>query len=103
MDNLKQGQATATPLLLVLQSLVDFGKENYEGCLRHLKDVIMMNPRSPPSIWLGIGLCYYRLGNITKARIAFQRVLDFDPGNSLANNALIIIENLGENILKDED
>ena len=62
-----------------------------------------MNPRSPPSIWLGIGLCYYRLGNITKARIAFQRVLDFDPGNSLANNALIIIENLGENILKDED
>jgi RNA polymerase-associated protein CTR9 len=62
-----------------------------------------MNPRSPPSIWVGIGLCYYRLGNITKAKFAFQRVLDTEPGNALANNALVIIESMGDNILRDEE
>jgi RNA polymerase-associated protein CTR9 len=92
-----------TPLILVLQSLVDFGKGNFQDCLKHLKQVINMNPRSPPSIWLGIGLCYYRLGNITKAMFTFQRVLDYEPGNVLANNAIVIIANMGDNILRDED
>jgi RNA polymerase-associated protein CTR9 len=92
-----------TPLILVLQSLVDFGKGNFQDCLKHLKQVINMNPRSPPSIWLGIGLCYYRLGNITKAMFTFQRVLDYEPGNVLANNAIVIIANIGDNILRDED
>jgi tetratricopeptide (TPR) repeat protein len=62
-----------------------------------------MNPRSPPSIWLGVGLCYYRLGNITKAKFTFQRVLDYEPGNVLANNAIVIIANMGDSILRDED
>jgi RNA polymerase-associated protein CTR9 len=96
-------QSTVTPLILVLQSLVDFGKGNFQDCLKHLKQVINMNPRSPPSIWLGIGLCYYRLGNITKALFTFQRVLDYEPGNVLANNAIVIIANMGDNILRDED
>jgi RNA polymerase-associated protein CTR9 len=96
-------QSTVTPLILVLQSLVDFGKGNFQDCLKHLKQVINMNPRSPPSIWLGIGLCYYRLGNITKAMFTFQRVLDYEPGNVLANNAIVIIANMGDNILRDED
>ena len=96
-------QSTVTPLILVLQSLVDFGKGNFQDCLKHLKQVINMNPRSPPSIWLGIGLCYYRLGNITKAMFTFQRVLDYEPGNVLANNAIVIIANIGDNILRDED
>lgn len=96
-------QSTVTPLILVLQSLVDFGKGNFQDCLKHLKQVININPRSPPSIWLGIGLCYYRLGNITKAMFTFQRVLDYEPGNVLANNAIVIIANMGDNILRDED
>jgi RNA polymerase-associated protein CTR9 len=92
-----------TPLILVLQSLVDFGKGNFQDCLKHLKQVISMNPRSPPSIWLGIGLCYYRLGNTTKALFTFQRVLDYEPGNVLANNAIVIISNMGDHILRDEE
>ncbi len=96
-------QSTVTPLILVLQSLVDFGKGNYQECLKHLKQVISLNPRSPPTIWLGIGLCYYRLGNLTKAKFAFQRVVDYEPGNSLANNALVIIDNFGDNIIREEE
>ena len=33
----------------------------------------------------------------------FQRVLDYEPGNVLANNAIVIIANMGDNILRDED
>jgi hypothetical protein len=33
----------------------------------------------------------------------FQRVLDSEPGNVLANNAIVIIANMGDNILRDED
>jgi len=32
------------------------------------------------------------MGNINKAKIAFKRVLSFDPDHSMANIALAIIE-----------
>lgn len=31
---------TTTPLILVLQALVDFGKSNYQDCLKCLKQVV---------------------------------------------------------------
>jgi RNA polymerase-associated protein CTR9 len=72
--------------------MIDFGKQYYGESLKNLKQVITLNPRSPPSVWFGIGLCYYRLGNQIKAKIAFQRVLDMDPKHSMANTALTILE-----------
>lgn len=62
-----------------------------------------MNPRSPPSIWFGLGLCYYRLGNMIKAKFAFQRVLEMEPNHIMANNALAIMLTQGDNLLKDEE
>ena len=47
---------------------------------------------TPPSIRFGIGLCYYRLGNINKATFAFQRVIELDPQNSMAKVALAVVE-----------
>jgi hypothetical protein len=40
---------------------------------------------------------------MTKAKFTFQRVLDYEPGNALANNAIVIIANMGDSILRDED
>ena len=75
-----------------LQALIDFGKGNYLECLKQLKFIVHSNPRCPPQIRFGIGLCYYRMGNINKAKIAFKRVLSFDLDHSMANIALAIIE-----------
>jgi Flp pilus assembly protein TadD len=39
-----------------------------------------------------MGICYYRLGNIEKAKFAFNRLLELEPNNSIAMVALAIIE-----------
>lgn len=50
------------------------------------------NPKFPPSIRFAIGICYYRIGNNEKARVAFERLLEIEPDNSMALIALSIIE-----------
>ena len=50
------------------------------------------NPRSPSDIWFGIGLCYYRLGNLTKAKLSMDKTLELDPDNSMALVSMGIIE-----------
>lgn len=39
-----------------------------------------------------MGLCYYRLGNLEKARVAFERLLEIEPDNDTAMVALAIVE-----------
>ena len=79
-------------LLTWLQALIDFGLGKYKESLKNLKKVFETQPRCPPSIRFAIGLCYYRLDNIVKARIAFEKVLELDPGHSMANAALAVID-----------
>ena len=50
------------------------------------------NPRSPSDIWFGIGLCYYRLGNLPKAKLSMDKTLELDPQNSMALVSIGIIE-----------
>ena len=50
------------------------------------------NPRCPSDIWFGIGLCYYRLGNLPKAKLSMDKTIELDPGNSMALTATGIIE-----------
>ena len=59
------------PLVLLVQALIDFNKANYLDCLKNLKELLNSNPRCPPNIRFAMGLCYYRLGNMEKARFAF--------------------------------
>lgn len=80
------------PLVNWLQALIEFGKGQYGECLKRLKMVIEYHPKCPHAVRFGIGVCYYKLGNIKKARFAFENVLKFDPTHSLANAALAILE-----------
>lgn len=54
--------------------------------------MIHENPRAPSDIWFGIGLCYYRLGNLAKAKLSMDKTIELDPNNSMALSALGIIE-----------
>ena len=72
--------------------MIHYGKADYKECLKSLKHVLSNYPRCPPSVRYGIGLCYYNLGNYTKARLAFQRLLEIEPNHSLAHAGLAIIE-----------
>ena len=36
------------------------------------------NPRAPPDVWFGIGLNYFLLGNLLKAKMAFEKTVELD-------------------------
>ena len=56
-----------------------FNKKDYKGALGHFKKALKGNDNCPASVRLGMGLCFYRLGNTDKAQMAFERALELDP------------------------
>ncbi|CDW71106.1 rna polymerase-associated protein ctr9 homolog [Stylonychia lemnae] len=80
------------PLVNVLKSIIEFNQGNYKESLKILKNILSNNPRSPNYIRYAIGLCYFRIGNIEKARFAFQRVIELEPDHEMAVISLAILE-----------
>lgn len=39
-----------------------------------------------------LGLCYYRVKNVPKARLSFEKTLELDPNNAMALTSLGIVE-----------
>lgn len=46
----------------------------------------------PAEIWVGIGICYFKLMNFIKAKFAFEHALEIDPQNPMALTSLGITE-----------
>ena len=72
--------------------MIEFARGHFKESLTHLKQMVADNPRCPSDIWFGIGLCYYRMGNMPKAKLSMDKTLELDPDNSMALTALGIIE-----------
>lgn len=53
---------------------------------------MVLHPRGPPVLRLGIGACHFMLNNMDKARQAFNRVLQLDTENVDALVALAMID-----------
>ena len=68
-----------------------FNKKDYKGALNHFKKALKGNSNCPPSVRLGMGLCFYRLGNNEKAQLAFERTLELDPSSTGALIGLAIL------------
>ena len=71
---------------------MEFAKGHIKDSLSYLKQMVQDNPRCPSDIWFGIGLCYYRLGNLPKAKLSMDKTIELDPQNSMALTAVGIIE-----------
>ncbi|CAM6088195.1 unnamed protein product [Calypogeia fissa] len=82
-----EGQPDNVPAILG-QACVQFNRDRYQEALNLYKKALQVHPRCPASVRLGLGLCRYRLGQVKKARQAFERVLQLDPGNVEALVAL---------------
>ena len=74
------------------KAIIEFNKGHVKESLVQLKAMIKENPRSPSDIWFAIGLCYFRLGNLPKAKLSMDKTVADDPQNSMALTALGIIE-----------
>ena len=57
-----------------------------------VRNIILANPLAPSDMWFALGLCYYRTGNIPKAKLSFDKTLELDGENSMALASLGIIE-----------
>ncbi|PIA27250.1 hypothetical protein AQUCO_08200042v1 [Aquilegia coerulea] len=70
------------------QACVQFNRGRYSESLELYKRALQVHPSCPGAVRLGIGHCRFKLGQLEKARQAFQRVLQLDPENVEALVAL---------------
>lgn len=77
---------------LVGKACIAFNKKDYKNALNNYKKALKINPNSPASVRLGMGLCFFKMAKISKAKLAFERALELDPQCVGALVGLAIIE-----------
>ncbi|GAM24860.1 hypothetical protein SAMD00019534_080350 [Acytostelium subglobosum LB1] len=90
LDPSISGNPPIVPALLG-NSCILFNKGNYDKALEDYQRVIQLNPNCPPTVRLGLGNCYFRLGRMERAKQAFERVLAMDPDNVEAMIGLALV------------
>jgi RNA polymerase-associated protein CTR9 len=78
---------------LVGKACIAFNKKDYKNALNLYKKALKLNPSSAPaSVRLGLGLCFFKMSKVAKAKLAFERALELDPECVGALIGLAIIE-----------
>ncbi|MCO5577224.1 hypothetical protein L7F22_031049 [Adiantum nelumboides] len=85
------GRPDNVPALLG-QACVEFNRGRFQESLELYKRALRAHPHCPAAVRLGLGICRYRLGQMKKARQAFERVLQLDPENVEALVALGVMD-----------
>ena len=66
---------------------------DFERAAVQLEKALAMNSEEP-NVLYGLGVVYYRLGNLSLSKAYFGRVLDVDPDNDDARGLMDIVANL---------
>ena len=75
------------------KAAIAYEKKDYKGSVKWYRQALRTDPSSKdPSVRLGLGICYYKLNKMDKARQAFNRALDFDPRCIGALTGLAVLE-----------
>ena len=74
-DNALKGNPKNIPALLG-KGCVLYNKGNYHEALKIYQQILKINPNAPANVRIGLGLCFYKLGNYELAELAFSRVLE---------------------------
>ncbi|XP_054714138.1 LOW QUALITY PROTEIN: RNA polymerase-associated protein CTR9 homolog [Uloborus diversus] len=64
---------------LLGKACIAFNKKDFRGALALYKKALRTNPKCPAAVRLGMGHCFYKMGKLEKARLAFERALALDP------------------------
>ena len=75
----------------------------FQGALAFYKKALRTNPRCPASVRLGMGHCFLKLGNVDKARLAFERALELDSDcvGAMVGIAVLQLNNQGSESIRD--
>ncbi|VEL21038.1 unnamed protein product [Protopolystoma xenopodis] len=60
------------------KACIAFNRKDYSNALGFYRKALRLQPNCPSSVRLGMGHCFFKLGHLDKARLAFQRALDLD-------------------------
>ncbi|KAJ3187436.1 protein required for normal CLN1 and CLN2 G1 cyclin expression [Gaertneriomyces sp. JEL0708] len=82
---------TCIPALLG-EASIHCAKGQYDKALPAYQTILTLKPDLQPDVRVAIGICYYRLGAVEQAYLAFERALKRNPENSDAAMLLSIIE-----------
>jgi len=63
---------------LLGKACIAFNKKDYKNALAYYKKALRSNPSCPADVRLGMGHCFLKLGNMEKAKLAFERALELD-------------------------
>lgn len=77
---------------LLGKACIAFNKKDYRGALLFYKKALRTNPKCPAAVRLGMGHCFYKIGKLEKARLAFERALALDSQCIGALVGLAILE-----------
>lgn len=79
------------------KACIAFNRKDYRGALAYYKKALRSNPMCPADVRLGMAHCFLKLGNVEKARLAFERALQLDSKCVGALVGLAIMKLNGEN------
>lgn len=79
------------------KACIAFNRKDYRGALAYYKKALRSNPKCPADVRLGMAHCFLKLGNVEKAKLAFERALQLDPKCVGALVGLAIMKLNGEN------
>ncbi|CAL1299315.1 unnamed protein product [Larinioides sclopetarius] len=77
---------------LLGKACIAFNKKDFRGALALYKKALRNNPKCPAEVRLGMGHCFYKMGKLDKARLAFERTLALDSQCVGALVGLAILE-----------
>ena len=77
---------------LMGKACIAFNKKDYKNALGFYKRALRISGDAPASVRLGMGLCFFKMGKVSKAKMAFERALALDYQCVGALVGLAIIE-----------
>ena len=76
---------------IVSLARLEFLQKRYMDALKLYKQALRECPTAPAEVRLGLGACYFRLGNTSKAEEAYRRVLELNPRSIQALLGLAVL------------
>ena len=58
---------------------IAYKKQDYPGALTFYRRALRAGTKCSAEVRLGIGLCLFKLGDLERARLAFERAIEFNP------------------------
>lgn len=77
---------------LLGKACINYNKKDYKTALTFYRKCLRIKPDCPANVRLGIGHCFYKLNQMEKAKLAFDRALELDPQCVGALVALALME-----------